>query len=38
MRTRKQVVCEQGQHVQWIRTTLGDANIELASVVSRVVG
>lgn len=37
-RTRKQLVREQGQHVQRIQKTLEDANVKLASVVSNIVG
>jgi transposase len=38
LRTRKQLVREQAQHVQRIQKTLEDANLKLASVVSNVVG
>lgn len=38
MRTRKQLVREQGQHVQRLQKTLEDANLKLASVVSSIVG
>ena len=37
-RTRKQLVREQGQHVQRLQKVLEDANIKLASVVSSIVG
>jgi transposase len=38
MRTRKQLVREQAQHVQRLQKTLEDANLKLASVVSSIVG
>jgi transposase len=38
LRTRKQLVREQAQHVQRLQKTLEDANLKLASVVSNVVG
>jgi transposase len=38
MRTRKQLVREQTQHVQRIQKTLEDANIKIASVISDVIG
>jgi transposase len=37
-RTRKQLVREQGKHVQRIQKTLEDANVKLASVVSDIMG
>jgi transposase len=38
LRTRKQLVREQAQHVQRLQKTLEDANLKLASVVSTIVG
>jgi transposase len=38
MRTRKQLVHEQGSHVQRLQKTLEDANIKLESVISDVLG
>src|SRR5207249_9537563 len=38
LRTRKQLVREQAQHVQRLQKTLEDANLKLASVVSDIVG
>jgi len=38
MRTRKQLVREKVQHVQRIQKTLEDANLEIASVISDVIG
>ena len=38
LRTRKQLVREQAQHVQRLQKTLEDANLKLASVVSDLVG
>ena len=37
-RTRKQLVRQQGQHVQRIQKALEDANVKLASVVSNITG
>lgn len=38
MRTRKQLVREQGSHVQRLQKTLEDANIKLESVISDILG